>query len=135
MLKKLPFVIPLLALIALLVWWFTPRYSEEEIAWYRSVFCVIDHRDSQAFLRDMENIVEGGNADYALHKNHYIPALGERMRQTWLQLSQQEQESIAQDQQRCRERKTALTLLLNSPAARQWRGPVPQWYSARAFPF
>lgn len=103
MLKKLPFVIPLLALIALLVWWFTPRYSEEEIAWYRSVFCVIDHRDSQAFLRDMENIVEGGNADYALHKNHYIPALSERMRQTWLQLSQQEQESIAQDQQRCRQ--------------------------------
>lgn len=103
MLKKLPFVIPLLALIALLVWWFTPRYSEEEIAWYRSVFCVIDHRDSQAFMRDMENIVEGGNADYALHKNHYIPALGERMRQTWLQLSQQEQESIAQDQQRCRQ--------------------------------
>ena len=103
MLKKLPFVIPLLALIALLVWWVTPRYSEEEIAWDRSVFCVIDHRDSQAFLRDMENIVEGGNADYALHKNHYIPALGERMRQTWLQLSQQEQKSIAQDQQRCRQ--------------------------------
>jgi hypothetical protein len=25
------------------------------------------------------------------------------MRQTWLQLSQQEQESIAQDQQRCRQ--------------------------------
>jgi hypothetical protein len=50
----------------------------------------------------MENIVEGGNADYALHKNHYIPALGERMRQTWLQLSQ-EQESIRQDQQRCRQ--------------------------------
>ena len=68
MLKKLPLIIPLLALIALLVWWFTPRYSEEEMAWYRSVFCVIDHRDSQAFLRDMENIVEGGNADYALRK-------------------------------------------------------------------
>ena len=103
MLKKLPFVIPLLALIALLVWWFTPRYSEEEMAWYRSVFCVIDHRDSQAFLRDMENIVEGGNADYALHKNHYIPALGERMRQTWLQLSQEEQDSIREDQSRCRQ--------------------------------
>lgn len=103
MLKKLPLIIPLLALIALLVWWFTPRYSEEEMAWYRSVFCVIDHRDSQAFLRDMENIVEGGNADYALRKNHYIPALGERMRQTWLQLSQPEQESIGQDQPRCRQ--------------------------------
>jgi len=40
---------------------------------------------------------------YLLHKNHYIPALGERMRQTWLQLSQQEQESIGQDQPRCRQ--------------------------------
>jgi hypothetical protein len=32
MLKKLPFIIPLLALIALLVWWFTPHYTEEEEA-------------------------------------------------------------------------------------------------------
>jgi flagellar biosynthesis/type III secretory pathway M-ring protein FliF/YscJ len=36
MLKKLPFIIPLLALIAaliaLLVWWFTPHYTAEEEA-------------------------------------------------------------------------------------------------------
>ena len=102
MLKKLPFVIPLLALIALLVWWRMPHYCAEDEAYYRSVFCVIDHQDSRAFLRDMENIVEGGNSDYALHKNHYIPALGERMRQTWLQLSQEEQDSIREDQSRCR---------------------------------
>jgi hypothetical protein len=29
MLKKLSFIIPLLALIALLVWWFTPHYTEK----------------------------------------------------------------------------------------------------------
>ncbi|WP_434638702.1 hypothetical protein ACMYSK_22975 [Klebsiella sp. I138] len=103
MLKKLLFTMPLLALTALLVWWLTPRYSTEEMAWYRSVFCVIDHQDSRAFLGDMENIVEGGNSDYALNKNHFIPALGERMRQTWLQLSREEQASIGQDQQRCRQ--------------------------------
>ena len=75
MLKKLAFIAPLLALIALLIWWFTPRYAEEDVAYYRSVFCVIDHQDSRAFLRDMENMIEGGNSDYALHKTHYVPAL------------------------------------------------------------
>ena len=74
MLKKLPFIIPLLALIALLVWWFTPHYTADEEAYYRAVFCMIDHDDSRQFLHDMQNIVEGGNSDYALHKTHYLPA-------------------------------------------------------------
>ena len=59
MLKKLPFIIPLLALIALLVWWFTPHYTADEEAYYRAVFCMIDHDDSRQFLHDMQNIVEG----------------------------------------------------------------------------
>ena len=98
MLKKLAFIIPLIALIALLIWWFTPRYSAEDEAYYRSVFCVIDHQDSQTFLRDMENIIEGGNSDYALHKAHYVPALGQRMLDTWQQLTPEEQKSLGQDQ-------------------------------------
>ncbi|STS85206.1 Uncharacterised protein [Klebsiella pneumoniae] len=76
MLKKLSLIIPLLALIALLVWWFTPHYTEEDEAYYRAVFCIIDHDDSRQFLDDMQNIVEGGNSDYALYKTHYLPALG-----------------------------------------------------------
>lgn len=82
MLKKLAFIAPLLALIALLIWWFTPRYAEEDVAYYRSVFCAVDHQDSRAFLRDMENMIEGGNSDYALHKTHYVPATGQRMLDT-----------------------------------------------------
>ncbi|MBX4373228.1 hypothetical protein K4G95_23565, partial [Mycobacterium tuberculosis] len=62
MLKKLSLIIPLLALIALLVWWFTPHYTEEDEAYYRAVFCIIDHDDSRQFLHDMQNIVEGGNS-------------------------------------------------------------------------
>ena len=83
--------------------WFTPRYAEEDVAYYRSVFCVIDHQDSRAFLRDMENMIEGGNSDYALHKTHYVPALGQRMLDTWQQLTPEEQKSISQHQQRCRQ--------------------------------
>lgn len=59
MLKKLSLIIPLLALIALLIWWFTPHYTEEDEAYYRAVFCIIDHDDSRQFLHDMQNIVEG----------------------------------------------------------------------------
>ena len=103
MLKKLLFIIPLLALTALLVWWFTPHYTEEDEAYYRAVFCIIDHDDSRQFLHDMQNIVEGGNSDYALHKTHYLPALGQRMLDTWHQLSPQEQQALRQDQQRCGE--------------------------------
>ena len=57
--EKLSLIIPLLALIALLVWWFTPHYTEEDEAYYRAVFCIIDHDDSRQFLHDMQNIVEG----------------------------------------------------------------------------
>ena len=103
MLKKLSLIIPLLALIALLVWWFTPHYTEEDEAYYRAVFCIIDHDDSRQFLHDMQNIVEGGNSDYALHKTHYLPALGQRMLDTWRQLSPQEQRALRQDKQRCGE--------------------------------
>lgn len=102
MLKKLAFIIPLIALIALLIWWFTPRYSAEDEAYYRSVFCVIDHQDSQTFLRDMENIIEGGNSDYALHKAHYVPALGQRMLDTAAAHSGRA-EKPRRDQQRCRQ--------------------------------
>lgn len=44
-----------------------------------------------------------GNSDYALHKTHYLPALGQRMLDTWRQLSPQEQQVLRQDKQRCGE--------------------------------
>ena len=57
MLKKLSLIIPLLALIALLVWWFTPHYTEEDEAYYRAVFCIIDHDDSRQFLGNDSNLL------------------------------------------------------------------------------
>ncbi|MBK0081714.1 hypothetical protein ACR9H8_20275 [Kosakonia cowanii] len=103
MLKKLRFIIPLLALIGAIAYWLTPHYSEEEESYYRAVFCTIDHDDSQNFARDMENIIEGGNSDYALRKNHYISALGKRMIDTWTSLSAQQQAAIKENQQKCRD--------------------------------
>ncbi|MCS5960068.1 hypothetical protein LNP74_07835 [Klebsiella pneumoniae subsp. pneumoniae] len=101
--EKLSLIIPLLALIALLIWWFTPHYTEEDEAYYRAVFCIIDHDDSRQFLHDMQNIVEGGNSDYALRQNPLPSALGQRMLDTWRQLSPQEQQALRQDKQRCGE--------------------------------
>lgn len=103
MLKKLRVITPLLALVGAVAYWLTPHYSEEEESYYRAVFCTIDHDDAQNFARDMENIIEGGNADYALRKNHYISALGDRMIDTWTSLSAQQQADIKEDQQKCRE--------------------------------
>nr|WP_314420338.1 hypothetical protein [uncultured Erwinia sp.] len=103
MIKKLRFILPALALSGVIAYWLTPHYSDEDESYYRAVFCSIDHSDPQFFLRDMENLVEGGNSDYALRKNHYIPALGERMLSTWRKLSTREQSAIIEDQQLCRE--------------------------------
>ena len=103
MLKKLRFIIPLLALIGAVAYWLTPHYSEEEESYYRAVFCTIDHDDPQNFSRDMENIIEGGNSDYALRKNHYFSALGKRMIDTWTSLSTQQQAEIKENQQKCRD--------------------------------
>jgi hypothetical protein len=36
-----------------------PALHREEEAYYRAVFCMIDHDDSRQFLHDMQNIVEG----------------------------------------------------------------------------
>lgn len=101
--KKLAFIVPLFALAALIFWWLTPHYSAEDEAYYRSVFCAIDHQDSHTFLHDMEHVIEGGNSDYALSKTHYISALGQRMLDTWQQLTPEEQAQINQDQARCRQ--------------------------------
>ena len=40
-------------------------------------------------------MIEGGNSDYALHKTHYVPALGQRMLDTWQQLTPEEQKVSA----------------------------------------
>ncbi|MDV5356563.1 hypothetical protein HF650_11000 [Kosakonia sp. SMBL-WEM22] len=103
MLKTLRFIIPLVALVGAVAFWLTPHYSEEEKGYYRSVFCAIDHTDPQVFLRDMEKMVEDGNSGYALRKNHYIPALGEQMVNSWNKLSAQQKAAINQHQQLCRE--------------------------------
>ena len=44
MLKKLSFIIPLLALTVLLVWWFTPHYTEEDEAYYLSLIHIFLRR-------------------------------------------------------------------------------------------
>lgn len=102
MLKKLPFIIPLLALTALLVWWFTPHYTEEDEAYYRAVFCVIDHDDSRQFLDDMQNIVEGGILTTRCIKRITCRRWGSGC-WTRHQLSPQEQQTLRQDRQRCGE--------------------------------
>lgn len=102
MLKKLSLIIPLLALIALLVWWFTPHYTEEDEAYYRAVFCIIDHDDSRQFLHDMQNIVEGEILTTRCIKPITFRRWGSGC---WIprQLSPQEQQALRQDKQRCGE--------------------------------
>ena len=102
-LPKLRLVIPALACLILLINALLPHISAEDKAYYVSVFCAIDHDDPQQFARDMQSVIEGGNSDYALQKIHYIPALGERVIESWQQLNMQKQRQARQDNQSCRQ--------------------------------
>ncbi|MDL4915980.1 MAG: hypothetical protein QRY16_20100 [Enterobacterales bacterium endosymbiont of Blomia tropicalis] len=99
--SKFKIIIPVLIVLALIIWWLTPHYSAEDKAYYVSVFCAIHHDDEQKFLTDMSTVIEGSNSDYALQKIHFEPALGKQVIKAWQKLSPQEQASAAHDNTAC----------------------------------
>ncbi|MGK3142165.1 hypothetical protein [Pantoea sp. C2G6] len=100
---KVKFLLPLLLIIAAAAWWFIPHYSDEDKAYYVAVFCAIDHQDEQQFIQQMQNVIEGGNSDYALQKIRFKPGLGRKVVGDWQQLTPDEQQRAAQDNLACQQ--------------------------------
>jgi len=96
-------VILLIALAALLAWWRVPHYSDEDKAWYASVLCTVKSSSPTAGLTEMEQMIEGGNSDYALKKTHFSPSLGKKMLHAWEQLSDTEKQQAIDAPDRCSE--------------------------------
>ncbi|MCU5772276.1 hypothetical protein N5923_20350 [Erwiniaceae bacterium BAC15a-03b] len=94
-------ILPALAVAALLAWWLKPGYDTEDEAYYVAVFCTIRHDDSSRFIADMQNVIEGGNSDYALHKIAFIPALGKAVTASWQQLTPAAQHIATNDEPSC----------------------------------
>lgn len=100
---KVKYILPLLLIFALAGWWFIPHDSDEDKAYYVAVFCAIDHHNAQPLDQQMQNVIEGGNSDYALQKIAYKSALGHSVIDRWQQLTPDEQQRAAQDNDICQQ--------------------------------
>ncbi|WP_312211298.1 hypothetical protein [Pseudescherichia sp.] len=85
-------VILLIVLVMLLAWWLTPHHSEEDKAYYASVLCTVKSSSPTGGLTEMEQMVEGGNSDYALKKTYFSSSLGKDMLHAWERLSDAEKQ-------------------------------------------
>lgn len=94
-------IILLIALVALLTWWLVPHYSDEEKAYYVSVLCTVKSSSPTAGLTEMEQMVEGGNSDYALKKTYFSSSLGKEMLHAWEQLSEAEKQKAMESPKGC----------------------------------
>lgn len=94
-------IILLVAVVALLAWWLVPHYSDEDKAWYASVLCMVKSSSPTAGLTEMEQMIEGGNSDYALKKTHFSPSLGKEMLHAWEQLSDTEKQQAMDAPESC----------------------------------
>lgn len=94
-------VILLVAVVALLAWWLVPHYSDEDKAYYASVLCTVKNSSPTAGLAEMEQMIEGGNSDYALKKTHFSSSLGKEMLHAWEQLSDAEKQRAMEVPEEC----------------------------------
>ena len=67
------------------------------------MLCAIDHDSKQPLDQQMQNVIEGGNSDYALQKMAYKPGLGRSVITRWQQLTPDEQQRAAQDNLLCQQ--------------------------------
>ncbi|WP_075181988.1 hypothetical protein [Pantoea sp. 1.19] len=102
-LPKLKWVLPAVAAAALLIAWLTPHYSEEDKRWYVSVFCAVPHADERRLITAMENVVEGGNSDYALQKIHFNAGLAKHIVGVWQGLTPAQKQQVEQNTDSCKQ--------------------------------
>lgn len=97
-------LVPLIVITALLLWWFIPHYSDEDKAYYVAVFCTINRDTADDPLVRMEQVIEGGNSDYALSKTHFSSALAKTVITGWARLGAQDKQYIQLKPDSCTQR-------------------------------
>lgn len=95
-------LLPLVLVACALVWWLMPHYSDEDKAYYIATFCTLTHDGRDNRPQAMQQIIEGGNSDYALQKIHFKSGLAERVHTVWQALSPQQQQQARQETISCR---------------------------------
>ncbi|EPE7488992.1 hypothetical protein ACSMAF_001013 [Cronobacter universalis] len=97
-------ILPVIACAAMAYWWLTPHFSDEDKAYYASVFCTIQTEKPDNWAARMENVIEGSNNDYALQRQHYSAALGREVISTWQGLDNTTRDALASAPQTCGEK-------------------------------
>lgn len=88
---KPAFLIPAALVVGFLGWWLTPHYDAEDENYYISVLCAVPQQNEQQLQKDMKNVIEGSNSDYALQKIQFVPGLAARVIDNWKSLTQEQQ--------------------------------------------
>ncbi|CAG9212150.1 conserved exported hypothetical protein [Paraburkholderia tropica] len=78
-----------------------PRYTPAERDYYTVLFCHVMSTGSHDPRKDMRDVVENGNADYALHKLEYNAAAANDTLARFDKLSGEEQRLAAQSRPEC----------------------------------
>ncbi|MBT0727785.1 hypothetical protein [Rosenbergiella australiborealis] len=95
---KLKVIVPVVAVVCAAVWWFMPHYSNQEKAYYVSLYCLQPTGSDQQILARMQQTVENNNQDYALKKRHFIPELAHYVIETSHHLTPVEQQRAQQSE-------------------------------------
>lgn len=98
---KPAFLIPAALVVGFLGWWLTPHYDAEDENYYISVLCAVPQQNEQQLQKDMKNVIEGSNSDYALQKIHFVPGLAARVIDNWKSLTQEQQQQAALSNHAC----------------------------------
>ncbi|WP_427003778.1 hypothetical protein [Pantoea eucrina] len=106
---KMKFLLPVLILLSAAVWWLMPHYDDEDKAYYIAVFCTLTHDGRDNSPQAMQQIIEGGNSDYALQKIRFQPGLATHLQQVWQDLALPQQQA-RQEALRCRQIMSAVML-------------------------
>ncbi|AIX49612.1 MULTISPECIES: hypothetical protein [Pantoea] len=107
---KMKFLLPVLILLSAAVWWLMPHYDDEDKAYYIAVFCTLTHDGRDNSPQAMQQIIEGGNSDYALQKIRFQPGLATHLQQVWQDLALPQQQQARQEALRCRQIMSAVML-------------------------
>jgi len=98
---KRKFIIPAAIAIGGLGWWLIPHYNAEDEAYYISVLCAVSQQNEHQLHKDMQNVIEGSNSDYALQKILFIPALANRVINDWKTLTPEQKQQASHNSSQC----------------------------------
>ena len=93
---KLKVILPVMIVLCAVFWWLIPHFTDQDKAYYVSLYCLQPTGSEQQIQARMEQNVENNNQDYALKKRHFSPLLAKRVQDAWDRLTPEQQQQALQ---------------------------------------